>query len=82
MWTIFSSLFSLTLDYIFMLPKIRSHDQARAQHSGKEGDSASGEYPTVTRLLRTHRTETLQPGVPRKGVCASDHIAIGAEIEL
>ncbi|EST05715.1 Endonuclease/exonuclease/phosphatase [Kalmanozyma brasiliensis GHG001] len=64
MWTIFSSLFSLTLDYIFMLPK------------------SEGRYPSVTRLLRTHRTETLQPGVPRKGVCASDHVAIGAEIEL
>lgn len=71
MWTIFSSLFSLTLDYIFMLPK-----------AGLEGETASAEYPTVTRLLPTHRTETLQPGVPRKGVCASDHIAIGAEIEL
>ncbi|SPO32088.1 related to NGL3 - putative endonuclease [Ustilago trichophora] len=71
MWTIFSSLFSLTLDYIFMLPK------------PKQGESDESEqYPTVTRLLRTHKTETLQPGVPRKGVCASDHIAIGAEIEL
>ncbi|CBQ70899.1 conserved hypothetical protein [Sporisorium reilianum SRZ2] len=69
MWTIFSSLFSLTLDYIFMLPR-----QAKP--------SSSEQYPTVTRLLRTHRTETLQPGVPRRGVCASDHIAIGAEIEL
>ncbi|TKY87667.1 hypothetical protein EX895_003248 [Sporisorium graminicola] len=68
MWTIFSSLFSLTLDYIFMLPKANP--------------SVSEQYPTVTRLLRTHRTETLQPGVPRKGVCASDHIAIGAEIGL
>ena len=73
MWTIFSSLFSLTLDYIFMLP--------RAKHGEVEGEG-SQQYPTVTRLLRTHKTETLQPGVPRKGVCASDHIAIGAEIEL
>lgn len=64
MWTIFSSLFSLTLDYIFMLPK------------------SERQFPAVTRLLRTHRTETLQPGVPRKGVCASDHVAVGAEIEL
>lgn len=71
MWTIFSSLFSLTLDYIFMLPK--------ADH---RAHAASEQYPTVTRLLRTHRTDTLQPGVPRKGVCASDHIAIGAEIDL
>ncbi|GAC98908.1 hypothetical protein PHSY_006503 [Pseudozyma hubeiensis SY62] len=73
MWTIFSSLFSLTLDYIFMLPRHSKQGQA---------SSASEPYPTVTRLLRTHRTETLQPGVPRKGVCASDHIAIGAEIDL
>nr|CDI56283.1 uncharacterized protein BN887_03583 [Melanopsichium pennsylvanicum 4] len=71
MWTIFSSLFSLTLDYIFMLPKDK-----------KQGGKAEEQYPTVTRLLKTHRTETLQLGLPRKGVCASDHISIGAEIEL
>lgn len=74
MWTIFSSLFSLTLDYIFMLPKDKQGVQA--------SPAPMEAYPTVTRLLRTHPTDTLQPGVPRKGVCASDHIAIGAEIEL
>lgn len=74
MWTIFSSLFSLTLDYIFLLPKVRQRADVQ--------DQILERYPPVSRLLRTHRTKTLQPGVPRKGVCASDHIAIGAEIEL
>lgn len=60
MWTLHSSIFALTLDYIFLFP-----DQV-----------------TITALLPTHRTETLAPGVPRKGVCASDHVAIGAEISL
>ncbi|KAL9936704.1 hypothetical protein V8E36_004772 [Tilletia maclaganii] len=70
MWTIFSSLFSLTLDYIFLLPRIGDSGQA------------DPDYPAVTALLRTHRTEVLQPGTPRRYVNASDHIAIGAEVIL
>lgn len=62
MWTLHSTIFALTLDYIFLFP--------------------SNEQITVTALLPTHRTEVLAPGVPRKGVCASDHVAIGAELAL
>ncbi|UZJ53212.1 hypothetical protein CBS101457_002532 [Exobasidium rhododendri] len=56
MWTLHSSIFALTLDYIFLFP----HES------------------TVTALLPTHSTAVLEPGVPRKGVCASDHVAIGS----
>lgn len=70
MWTLFSSLFSLTLDFILLFPRTKSE--------GKEGV----EYPKVTKLLRTHRTEVLKEGLPRKGICVSDHVAIGAELEL
>ncbi|KDN35683.1 Endonuclease/exonuclease/phosphatase [Tilletiaria anomala UBC 951] len=69
MWTIFSSLFSLTLDYIFLLPTSRVDGKAPEM------------YPRVLSLLPTHRTHVLQPGIPRKSVCCSDHIAIGAEID-
>lgn len=61
MWTLHSTLFALTLDYIFLFPS---------------------NQPAVTALLPTHRTEVLAPGVPRKGICASDHVAIGAELAL
>ncbi|PWZ01758.1 Endonuclease/exonuclease/phosphatase [Testicularia cyperi] len=85
MWTIFSSLFSLTLDYIFLLPQKNGSSSSSSSSSSSTTLAGTREvesYPVVTRLLRTHKTETLQPGVPRKGVCASDHVAIGAEIEL
>ncbi|CCM05171.1 uncharacterized protein FIBRA_07380 [Fibroporia radiculosa] len=34
----------------------------------------------VTKIAKPHRTEALQPGIPRKGVCGSDHISLGAEL--
>ncbi|CAO1621441.1 unnamed protein product [Parajaminaea phylloscopi] len=70
MWTLYSSLFGLTLDFIFLLP-IASQSQ--------EGMIT---YPEVTRLLRTHRTKDVEAGLPRKGICVSDHVAIGAELEI
>ncbi len=89
MWTIFSSLFSLTLDYIFLLPSpspLPSRSHSASEDAGEKEEEAQAEkrerHAGVTALLETHRTDVLQPGVPRKGVCASDHIAIGAEICL
>lgn len=63
-------------DYVFVFPPTKS-----VQGQEQEQESMD-QVPQVTALLRTHRTETLQPGIPRKGVCASDHIAVGAEIVL
>ncbi|KAK0531502.1 RNA exonuclease ngl2 [Tilletia horrida] len=77
MWTIFSALFSLTLDYVFLFPRLGSDGPGGAAEA--TGGSAA-RYPEVTALLRTHRTDVLQPGTPRKYVNASDHVAIGAEI--
>lgn len=34
------------------------------------------------KLLLPHRTDDMEPGLPRKTVCASDHVLIGAEYEL
>lgn len=36
--------------------------------------------PVITKLLQPHQTQDLEPGLPRKGVCASDHVAVGGEI--
>ncbi|KAK7463675.1 RNA exonuclease ngl2, variant 2 [Stygiomarasmius scandens] len=35
---------------------------------------------TVTGVLAPHQTEDLEPGLPRKGVCASDHVSLSAEV--
>lgn len=60
-WTLYSSLFRLTLDYIFAA-------QCR------------GAYPAVTALLALHPEHVLAAGgIPRKTICASDHVLIGAE---
>ena len=83
MWTLFSSLFSLTLDYIFFFP-VSSSSLATAEQQRKheEGEAEKKGRPNVTALLQMHRTEVLTPGIPRRGVCASDHVLIGAEFQL
>ncbi|WFD29794.1 hypothetical protein MSPP1_000807 [Malassezia sp. CBS 17886] len=45
------------------------------------GAQADG-YPRITALLRVHPKDVLAPGFPRRGVCASDHVMIGAEVEV
>lgn len=65
MYTLFSPLFSLTLDYIFLYP-----------------DQDVQNAPIVSGLLPTHKTDILQPGIPRKYACASDHMPIGAEMMI
>lgn len=66
-WTLHSSLFRLTLDYILLAPSA-SHDES--------------DYPNVTALLMLHPESVLHSGVPRLGVCSSDHVMVGAEIAL
>ncbi|TFY79044.1 hypothetical protein EWM64_g4971 [Hericium alpestre] len=36
---------------------------------------------SVTRLLQSHKTDDMHPGLPRKGVSGSDHISLAAEIQ-
>jgi RNA exonuclease NGL2 len=40
----------------------------------------SNSCTAVTGFAQPHRTEELEPGLPRKGVCGSDHISLSAEI--
>jgi len=40
----------------------------------------SGSQSTITGVLSGHRTEDIDPGLPLKGVCGSDHIALSAEV--
>ncbi|KAK4055197.1 RNA exonuclease ngl2 [Microbotryomycetes sp. JL201] len=66
MWTNFTPLWRLSIDYVFYVP------WAKAQH----------ELPRFTSLLSTHSTETLGRGLPRSGVSASDHVAIGTRVVI
>ncbi|KAH8998879.1 Endonuclease/exonuclease/phosphatase [Lactarius hatsudake] len=34
----------------------------------------------VTRLLQPHMTDNLEPGLPRMGICGSDHVSLAAEV--
>lgn len=64
------TLFTLSLrSYIFLLPPSTLAKDSRRQ-------------PRFTALLQPHASATMDPGLPRKGVCGSDHIAVAAEIEL
>lgn len=42
----------------------------------------SSRLRSPVKLLLPHQTEDMEPGLPRKGVCASDHVLIGAEYDL
>lgn len=81
MWTLYSSLFGLTLDFIFLMPSLANQHCQRVPSEAADAQQKDV-FPRVTRLLRTHRTGEIEEGLPRRGVCVSDHIAIGAELEL
>ncbi|OAV89432.1 hypothetical protein PTTG_05986 [Puccinia triticina 1-1 BBBD Race 1] len=66
MWTNFTPLWRCTLDYIWVLC------------TGASSTSAI----EVLALLPTHRTEALEPGLPRLGVEPSDHIPLMAEVMI
>jgi len=36
---------------------------------------------SVLRLLQPHTTDNLHPGLPRKGISASDHVSLAAEVQ-
>ncbi|KAI5479379.1 Endonuclease [Pseudohyphozyma bogoriensis] len=68
-WTNFTPLWRCTLDYIFLLPpsKLATNEKAA---------------PRFTALLRTHSTETMGLGLPRKGIEPSDHVSIAAVVDI
>ncbi|KAG8930256.1 hypothetical protein FRC03_008770 [Tulasnella sp. 419] len=70
MWTSFTHYWRLTLDYIFILDPETPHI---AGHQPKPRVEVIG-------LLKTHRKENLEPGLPYKGVCGSDHVALMVEV--
>ncbi|WVQ97282.1 hypothetical protein IAU59_004393 [Kwoniella sp. CBS 9459] len=71
-YTCFTALFRLTLDYLMLLP---THPAAELTPSS--GDTVR---PAVTAILSPPKIIDLGEGLPRKGICASDHLAVGCEI--
>ncbi|WVR06125.1 hypothetical protein IAU60_003155 [Kwoniella sp. DSM 27419] len=63
-YTCFTPLFKLTLDYLLLLPQ----------------PQPASPTARITSLLRTPTAEQLGEGLPRKGICASDHLAVGCEV--
>jgi len=79
MYTSFTHYWRLTLDYIFIQdPLISPLSSPSSPAPHQTEPPPKGE---IIALLRTHRAEDLEPGLPKLGVCASDHIALCAEIE-
>lgn len=65
----FTPLWRCTLDYILLLPPSPSVQPRQP--------------PRWTRLLEMHDFhEVCEPGLPRKGVEPSDHVAVGAVVEI
>jgi RNA exonuclease NGL2 len=38
--------------------------------------------PQVKGILLPHGAKALEPGLPRKNVCASDHVLLGVDMEI
>ncbi|GAA5981220.1 hypothetical protein JCM10908_004027 [Rhodotorula pacifica] len=83
-YTNFTPLWRCTLDYILLFPPANS--SSATAPSGDPDSSSSVALPRQPRwhsLLAMHNFhETCEPGLPRKGVEPSDHVAIGAVVEL
>lgn len=41
---------------------------------------AAAPRPEVVGVLKTHRREDMEPGLPRQGICGSDHVSLVAEV--
>ncbi|CED84893.1 Transcriptional effector CCR4-related protein [Phaffia rhodozyma] len=65
-YTSYTPLWHLTLDYIFLLPPATRPDSP----------------PKVIRYLLPHQVSDLEPGLPRKGISASDHVIVAGDILL
>lgn len=39
-------------------------------------------HSVITGFSQPHRTKDLDPGIPRKGICGSDHVSLSVEIML
>ncbi|KAF9515632.1 hypothetical protein BS47DRAFT_1371989 [Hydnum rufescens UP504] len=72
-WTCFTEYWKLTLDYIFICDPPPQTELDFIPPKSPRGE--------IIGLLKTHRAEDLEPGLPKLGVCASDHIALCAEID-
>ncbi|WVQ76964.1 hypothetical protein IAR50_006643 [Cryptococcus sp. DSM 104548] len=64
-YTCYTPLFKLTLDYLLLLPPLSPSAASKASFS---------------QVLLPPKAEQLGEGLPRKGICASDHVAVGCQV--
>lgn len=91
-WTSFTPLWRLTLDYLFDIPFTPSSPSGAVEGSldggerGSTGGDDDGKQASVRveprRVLLPHKTADMEPGLPKKGVCASDHTLLSVEYAL
>ncbi|KAH7100197.1 Endonuclease/exonuclease/phosphatase [Auriculariales sp. MPI-PUGE-AT-0066] len=65
MFTSYTHYWKATLDYLFML-------------DGDDGDRRV--QPQAVRVLAPLTREAMEPGLPKLGICASDHVSLAADI--
>ncbi|OCF45310.1 hypothetical protein I317_00833 [Kwoniella heveanensis CBS 569] len=78
-YTCFTPLFRLSLDYLFLLPAHPASGSASKPSLTLISDSTLTEAQ-ITSILAPPKIDQLGEGLPRKGICASDHLAVGCEI--
>ncbi|KAG9000908.1 hypothetical protein FRB94_001549 [Tulasnella sp. JGI-2019a] len=67
MYTSFTHFWHLTLDYIFIADPIDAEDNPQSRVS-------------IVGVLRPHKKKDLGDGLPKRGVCGSDHVALMIEV--
>ncbi|AAW46917.1 hypothetical protein CNBM2200 [Cryptococcus deneoformans B-3501A] len=77
-WTCFTPLFRLTLDYLLVLPPLNSPPFLIAPPASSTSATSGAE---IRKVMLPPKVSDLGEGLPRKGICASDHVAVGCEIE-
>ncbi|OWZ76922.1 RNA exonuclease NGL2 [Cryptococcus neoformans Bt85] len=77
-WTCFTPLFRLTLDYLLVLPPIFSSPSSITPPTSSTSPTSGVE---IRKVMLPPKASDLGEGLPRKGICASDHVAVGCEIE-
>lgn len=88
-WSSFTPLWRLTLgEYktlnacLLVLTRVRLFVPDYILRPPSTSNTTPAEKHLPHKILLPHKTQDMEPGLPKKGVCASDHTLIGAEYEI
>ncbi|ADV25600.1 Hypothetical Protein CGB_M3420C [Cryptococcus gattii WM276] len=77
-WTCFTPLFRLTLDYLLVLPPVNPSSFLTTSSVSSTSATSGVE---IRKVMLPPKASDLGEGLPRKGICASDHVAVGCEVK-